>query len=120
LEQIERQEQYRAVHVLVQGDEMTAEVVNIKPEKRDMHAEAREALEFLNKKAGRNYRPTKVNTDFILARLKEGYTLQDCKSVVAMKCREWSGDDVMNKFLRPATLFNCAKFNQYAGEICND
>jgi uncharacterized phage protein (TIGR02220 family) len=96
---------------------MTVELVREKPVKRDLHAEAVEVIEFLNKKAGRNYRPTKVNTDFILARLKEGYTLQDCKSVIAMKVREWSGDDVMNKFLRPATLFNCAKFNQYAGEL---
>ena len=99
---------------------MTVELVTDKPAKRDLHADAREVLEFLNRKAGRNYRPTKVNLDFILARMKEGYSLQDCKSVVAMKVREWSGDDVMNKFLRPATLFNCAKFNSYAGELGNE
>ena len=96
------------------------EVVPIRKERRDLQAEAIEVLDFLNKKAGRNYRPTKVNTDFILARLKEGYTLQDCKSVIAMKCREWLRDDVMQKFLRPATLFNCMKFNQYAGEIVDE
>ncbi len=99
---------------------MTVQLVQDKPEKRDLQQEARDVLEFLNKKAHRNYRPTKVNTDFILARFKEGYSLQDCKSVIAMKCREWLHDDVMAKFLRPATLFNCAKFNQYAGEVVDD
>lgn len=76
-----------------------------------------EVLNFLNLKAHRNYRPTPVNLNFILMRMKEGYTVQDCKSVIAMKCREWSLDDKMHKYLRPATLFNCEKFNSYAGEI---
>ncbi len=88
--------------------------------RRDLQAEALEALDFLNKKASRNYRPTKVNLDFILARFREGYTLQDCKSVVAMKCREWLRDEERSKYLRPATLFNCMKFNQYAGEIVDE
>lgn len=85
--------------------------------KRSLHAEANEAIEFLNRKAGRNFRPTKVNTDFALARLKEGYSLQELKIVVVMKCREWLHDDKMAQFLRPATLFNCTNFNQYAGLI---
>ena len=79
--------------------------------------EAAEILAFLNKKTGRNYRPVQVNLDFILARLREGYTAQDCRAVVAMKCREWGADEKMNKFLRPATLFNREKFNQYSGEL---
>ena len=85
--------------------------------KRDFCAEAAEVLEFLNKKARRAYRPTPVNLNFILARFREGYTMQDCKSVIAMKVREWGDDEMMHKFLRPATLFNCAKFNQYVGEV---
>ena len=94
------------------------EVVKSEPQKkRDLHEEAREAIAFLNRKTGRNFRPTQVNTDFVLARLREGYTLQEVKVVVVMKCREWLHDDKMNQFLRPATLFNRTNFNQYAGMI---
>lgn len=88
-----------------------------KPEKVQTKPQAIKVLEFLNSKANRNYRPTEVNLSLIQARLKEGYTTQDCFSVIAKKCREWMGDDKMSEYLRPATLFNREKFNQYIGEI---
>jgi uncharacterized phage protein (TIGR02220 family) len=91
------------------------EVVKIEqPKSRSEQAE--EVLRFLNEKAGRNFKATRVNLEFIEARLKEGYTMQDCKQVVAMKVREWKGSE-MDQYLRPATLFNCAKFNQYYGML---
>lgn len=77
-------------------------------------SQAEEVLQFLNAKAGRNFRPTRVNLEFVEARLKEGYTAQECKQVIAMKVREWKGSE-MDKYLRPETLFNRSKFNQYAG-----
>lgn len=79
-------------------------------------SEALEVLSFLNEKAGRAYRPTETNLRFIAARLKQGATVVDCKQVIAKKCREWKGSD-MEQFLRPATLFNDTKFNQYVGEL---
>ena len=79
-------------------------------------SEALEVLAFLNEKAGRAYRPTDTNLRFIAARLKQGATVVDCKQVVAKKCREWKGSD-MEPYLRPATLFNDTKFNQYVGEL---
>jgi uncharacterized phage protein (TIGR02220 family) len=105
------------------GVEM-GEVVNIidvetgevKPDPKSREAQARDVLSFLNAKAGRNYRPTRVNLKFIEDRLKEGYTMEDCKQVVVRKCREWKGGE-MDQYLRPATLFNATKFNQYAGEL---
>ncbi len=89
------------------------EVVRIDKE-QSRSAKAEDVLNYLNEKAGRNFRPTRVNLNFIEARLKEGYTVEDCKQVVVMKCREWKGGE-MDMFLRPATLFNCEKFNGYAG-----
>ena len=80
-------------------------------------SEAKAILAFLNEKAGRAYQPTDTNLAFIVARLKEGYTPTQCRQVVAKKVREWSGDDKMAMFLRPSTLFNREKFNQYAGEL---
>lgn len=86
------------------------DIVGLKPD-------AVAILEFLNEKAGRAYQPTDANLDLIKARLKEGYTVAQCKQVIAKKCREWGGDDKMASYLRPATLFNCTKFNNYAGEL---
>ncbi len=79
--------------------------------------QAEEVIAFLNEKTGRRYRPTQVNLDFILARFKEGYTIEEVRAVVAMKVREWTQDDKMCKYLRPMTLFARANFNSYAGEL---
>ena len=73
-------------------------------------------LEFLNEKAGKNYRPVPANLDMIKARLKE-YTSDELKQVVANRVREWSGDDKMEKFLRPKTLFNRTNCANYIGEL---
>ena len=91
-----------------------AEILNITP-KKTKRQEAEEVIQFLNEKTGRRYRPTQVNLDFVLARFKEGYTLEECRAVIALKCREWMQDDKMCKYLRPATLFNREKFSQYSG-----
>lgn len=78
---------------------------------------ARRVLDFLNEKTGREYRPTDVNLNFILARLKEGYDETACRQVIVRKCRQWKADDKMAEYLRPSTLFNREKFSQYAGEL---
>ena len=85
--------------------------------KNNKRQDAVEILEFLNEKTGRHYRPTPVNLNFIMARFREGYSKEEMRAVIAMKVREWQYDDKMRKYLRPATLFNCEKFNQYAGEL---
>lgn len=79
--------------------------------------QAREVLAFLNEKTGRDYQPVSANLDRIAARLKEGASVEDCRAVIAKKCREWATDDRMSQYLRPATLFNAEKFAQYRGEL---
>lgn len=79
-------------------------------------AQAKELLQFLNEKAGRAYRGN-VNLEIIIARLNDGASFEDCRSVIAKKCREWKGDEKMTNYLRPATLFNRTKFAQYQGEL---
>ena len=80
-------------------------------------SKAKEVLEFLNEKTGRNYQPVPANLKLISARLHEGATVDDLRAVVAKKCREWSNDEKMSGYLRPATLFNATKFAQYRGEL---
>ena len=72
-------------------------------------------IDYLNKKANTNYRPTTKNTQsFINARVKEGYTVEDFKKVIDSKSREWLNTD-FEKYLRPATLFG-SKFENYLNE----
>ena len=81
---------------------------------------AEEVLRFLNRKSGKNYRAVDTNLKMIIARLKSGATVQDCKSVIARKQSEWGSDEKMEKYLRPATLFNATKFEQYFGELVEE
>lgn len=78
---------------------------------------AREILDFLNEKAQKRYRPTPANLRMIRARLKEGFTADELRQVIAKKCREWGNNEKMKPYLRPATLFNATKFSQYSGEL---
>ena len=72
-------------------------------------------IDYLNRKASTNYRPTTKNTQsFINARLQEGYTVEDFKKVIDSKSNEWLNTD-FEKYLRPATLFG-TKFENYLNE----
>lgn len=82
-----------------------------------LRSTAREVLEFLNTKTGKNFQPVPANLDLIIARLKEGATLRDCRQVIARKMIDWETDPEMQKYLRPATLFNRTKFANYIGEL---
>lgn len=84
---------------------------------REIRKSAIEILDFLNSKTGRSFRPVDTNLKLIIARLKSGVEVEDCKAVIAKKFREWSGDEKMIQYLRPATLFNATKFEQYVGEL---
>ena len=71
----------------------------------------------LNKLAKTNFRPVKSNLKLIQARLNEGHSFEDIEQVVARKCLEWRDNPAMAQYLRPATLFNAEKFNQYVGQL---
>lgn len=78
---------------------------------------AREIITFLNEKTGRAYKPVAANLELIEARLREGYTPKELRQVIAKKCREWAGNEDMELYLRPETLFGRRKFAQYSGEL---
>ena len=100
-----------------EGDYISGSPPEVTEVSRDYKKEAGEVLEFLNKKTARRYDFISTNLDFIAGRLKEGASVQDCKSIIAMKCRKWLTDEKMKDYLRPATLFNKTKFAQYKGEL---
>lgn len=72
-----------------------------------------EIIDYLNNRAGTNYKAsTKQTQSLINARLKDGFTIDDFKTVIDNKCTEWLGDEKMQDFLRPVTLFG-TKFESY-------
>lgn len=78
--------------------------------------DVREVLDFLNAKTNSGYRLVASNIEKISSRLKEGATVDEMKQVIARKCAEWMGT-TMEKYLRPETLFNATKYNQYVGQL---
>jgi len=68
---------------------------------------------FLNDKAGTSFKPnTKATQRLIDARMHEGFTLDDFKTVIGNRTEAWKGDKQMAQYLRPATLFG-TKFESY-------
>lgn len=69
-------------------------------------------VEYLNQKAGTKYRASSKSTSqHIHARLEEGFSVDDFKTVIDKKCAEWIGTEFA-QYLRPATLFG-TKFEGY-------
>ena len=72
-----------------------------------------EIISYLNEKTESMYKvSTKKTQSCIKARLTEGFTVDDFKTVIDKKCAEWIGDEKMEKYLRPETLFG-TKFEGY-------
>lgn len=72
-----------------------------------------EIIECLNLKTGSKFKATtKPYIQAIRSRLKEGYTVDDFKTVIDKKCREWKGTK-LEKYLTPKTLFAPSHFDTY-------
>jgi len=70
-------------------------------------------ISYLNEKTGKSFRSSSKKTrTCIHARLEEGFTLDDFKTVIDNKCADWLGDRKMDEYLRPETLFG-TKFESY-------
>ena len=108
----EREIQKREKADEVPGPEKPSEAE--KPER--FTAEYREIIGYLNEKTGKRFSATsRVNQGHMSARLKEGFTVEDFKHVIDVKCFQWKDDAKMAKFLRPETLFG-TKFDRYLNE----
>lgn len=83
-----------------------------RPWNDEERAKVSEVVQALNDETGSHYRPTsKATMRHVLARLREGFTVDECKEVIRKKSEEWGGTD-MAKYLRPETLFG-SKFEGY-------
>ena len=77
-----------------------------------------EIVGYLNEKLGTNYKSsTKSTRQQIKARLDEGHTVEDFKTVIDKKVKAWKDDPKMSQYLRPETLFRPGHFESYLNEI---
>lgn len=73
-------------------------------------------VEYLNNKIGAHYKPNgKKIKELIRARMNEGYTVEDFKTVIDKKFKSWGNDPKMSLYLRPSTLFS-TRFAEYLNE----
>ena len=76
-----------------------------------------EIIDYLNFKTNKNFKPNaKATQDFIKARLKDGYSIDDFKKVIDNKCYQWLGTE-QEQYLRPETLFRPSHFESYLNEV---
>jgi predicted phage replisome organizer/uncharacterized phage protein (TIGR02220 family) len=93
------------------------EVRNKNKDLSNIYIPYREIIEHLNAVTGSSYRHTSQKTQkLIKARWNEGFTLNDFKTVIDKKAREWLNNPEMSKYLRPETLFG-TKFEAYLNQI---
>ena len=75
-----------------------------------------EIVDYLNTVCGTSYKASTEKTKSLInARLKEGFTVDDFKTVIDKKSREWLNTDYA-KYLRPETLFG-TKFESYLNAL---
>ena len=78
--------------------------------------ELKEIIDYLNLCTGSRYTyKNESNNKHIRARLNEGFTVEDFKTVIDKKTKTWKGTD-MEGFLRPETLFCPKHFESYLNE----
>ena len=76
----------------------------------------KDIVDYLNQKADKNFKhSTEKTKKHIRARLEEGFLIDDFKTVVDTKVRQWKSDKEWSKYLRPETLFG-TKFESYLNE----
>lgn len=82
---------------------------------------AQDAIEFLNELAGREFASNpkgegrangQKNIDKVVKLLNQKYSLDDIKLVIEYKTFEWKGNERMEKYLQPSTVFG-NKFSEY-------
>ena len=72
-------------------------------------------INYLNSKINSKYKYSNKKTQSLIhARTKEGFNIDDFKSVIDKKVGEWFGTE-MQKYLRPETLFG-TKFESYLNQ----
>lgn len=79
--------------------------------------EAKAIISYLNDETGRQFKAGDRRTNELIAdRLREGYQVSDFLTVIDNKVRQWLGDEKMEEFLTPRTLFSADHFADYLAQ----
>lgn len=104
----------KARYISITQQDIVIQTKQEKEKPKEDRKQIEAVVEYLNERTGKSYRSTSAQTKHISARLSEGYTVEDCKTVVDKKTAEWLGTD-MEKYLRLETLFG-SKFDGYLNQ----
>lgn len=90
----------------------------LKEVKKDIYtSDIAEVLDYLNSRTGKKFTgKSKAHRQHIVARLKEGFTVEDFKKVIDNKVAAWGHSEKMAPYLRPETLFS-SKFETYLNDV---
>lgn len=102
-----------------QGNQKTKEIALAKQNSKSkvINQACEQAIDYLNEKANKKFTHAETHKEHLRARFDEGHALDTVLAVIDLKVSEWLTDRKQNKYLRPATLFNREKFNNYVGEV---
>ena len=87
----------------------------VKDLEKTKHKELWIPIVYLNQVANKRYKFVDKTKRLLLARFKEGYTLDDFKQVIDIKTAEWKDSPEFSKYLRLETLFG-SKFDGYLNQ----
>lgn len=101
----------KSVLVLTDDNQMITKPIDAGVEKS-----VDDVLSYLNGKTGKRFRAkAEANRENVRARLRDGYTVDDCKTVIDNKVADWTGTE-RERFIQPTTLFRPTKFEGYLNE----
>lgn len=83
-------------------------------------SEIGEILSDLNERAKRRFQASEPAKAMIIARIKEGATVQDFQRVHMVKIGQWYGDPKSESWIRPSTLYRPSHFWEYLAEWDGD
>lgn len=79
--------------------------------------EINEIISYLNNETNKKFTTeSEFVKDLIVDRLEENHTIDDFKSIIYRKTKEWLNNKEFNKNLRPGTLFSKNNFERYLNE----
>ncbi len=92
-------------------------VTDTVPNKEGNKEAIKEIVDYLNLKTGKSFQTKSTETvKHINARLREGYSVEDFKTVIDKKTEQWLKNEKMEKHLNPSTLFGVKHFETYLNE----
>lgn len=122
---IRKQNQREREKLLIEDNQMsrdnhvtvTQSSISISSSKSNSFSEEiKEIIDYLNLKVNKRYTyNNKSYNSKINARLKEGFTVDDFKTVIDKKCDQWLGGEY-EQYLTPDTLFAPSKFEKYLNQ----